>query len=281
MKRNNFAVFILSHGRADTMTTLSAILKAGYLGDYYIIVDDLDKQKDRYIEKYGAAHVIVFDKNAWMEKTDTITKTGENRSPVFARNACYEIAKNLGLDYFTEFDDDLHSFSFRYVENGKLKAAPISDLDSVFEMLVDFMEKSGAISVGLSSANGMIGGANGKYKDGLLYSIHQAFICRTDKRIEFKGILNEDGIATEIYSNSGKMPFEVVCINQSSPVRSTNAGGLKELYEANDEYIRAFYSIIAAPWCLRIVKKKNGFITSRKSENAQPKILSERWRKSA
>ena len=44
--RDDFAVFILSHGRAKEQITLNSLLNAGYTGKWYIIVDDLDEQKD-------------------------------------------------------------------------------------------------------------------------------------------------------------------------------------------------------------------------------------------
>lgn len=42
--RNDFAVFILTHGRADNVVTVPAIKKAGYTGKIYFIIDDEDEQ---------------------------------------------------------------------------------------------------------------------------------------------------------------------------------------------------------------------------------------------
>ena len=157
--RDDFAVFILSHGRAKEQITLNSLLNAGYTGKWYIIVDDLDEQKDEYIEKYGE-HIIVFDKKEEYKKTDTMTAKEELKSVIYARNKSYDIAEELGLKYFGQFDDDLSSFCIRYEKGGKLKAKKIEDMDSVFSMLIDFEAASGAYSVGIDSANGMIGGLN-------------------------------------------------------------------------------------------------------------------------
>lgn len=276
--RNDFAVFILSHGRANECSTVNAILKAGYTGKWYVIVDDLDEQQEQYIENFGE-RVIVFDKKAWAEKTDTITATGDLRSPVFARNACYEIAANMGLKFFTEFDDDLQSFSFRYNEDGQLKGKAINDLDSVITAMIEFQEASGAVSVGFASGGGFIGGVNGRFSQGILRSIHQAFILRTDKPIEFKGILNEDGIATEYCNTTGRLAFEICGITQTCPVRATNSGGLNDLYRANSEYVRAFYSIIAYPGVLKVFNRNNKVTLQRRTDTAIPKIISEGWKK--
>lgn len=127
----------------------------------------------------------------------------------------------------------------------------------------------------------MIGGTEGKFKQGILRSIHQAFILRTDMQINFKGLLNEDGIATEICNHTGRLAFEITSVVQNCPARSSNSGGLSDLYKANDEYVRAFYSIIACPSMLKVHSRAGKITLQRKTDYAIPKILSEKWRKHA
>lgn len=72
--RNDFAVLILSHGRADRVYTIPTLRKGGYTGKVYIVVDNEDEQQDEYIARYGKENVIVFDKleatlNAWCKRT--------------------------------------------------------------------------------------------------------------------------------------------------------------------------------------------------------------------
>ena len=62
--RNDFAVFILTHGRADNVVTVPAIKKAGYTGKIYFIIDDEDEQAEEYKKNFGADRVIIFDKQA-------------------------------------------------------------------------------------------------------------------------------------------------------------------------------------------------------------------------
>ena len=45
---NDFAVFILSHGRADNIKTLKMLEDGNYTGDWYIVIDNEDKTADRY-----------------------------------------------------------------------------------------------------------------------------------------------------------------------------------------------------------------------------------------
>ena len=69
---NRFAVFILTHGRANRLYTLKALKKGGYTGRIYLLIDNEDSQADEYIHKYGRENVIIFDKAAVIKKTDII-----------------------------------------------------------------------------------------------------------------------------------------------------------------------------------------------------------------
>ena len=278
--RDDFAVFILSHGRAGSLTTVNSLKKAGYTGKWFVIIDDLDDQRDAYAEKFGE-NVITFDKKLWAEKTDTITNTGDLRSPVFARNACYEIARELGIKFFAEMDDDIMLFNFRYEDCGKLKGKPVKKADELFEAMLKWQEDCGITSLGIACGAGMIGGVGGKFKQGILRSLHQAFILRTDDPIKFVGLLNEDGIATEWCDRIGKMAFEITSVAQNCPKRSSNEGGLNDLYKANNEYVRAFYSIVACPAQVKIHDLGGGITLQRKSDTGFVKVISERWKKHA
>ena len=52
MKTKNFAVFILSHGRANNIITLEALKAGNYTGKTYIIIDDEDNQADLVKKKW-------------------------------------------------------------------------------------------------------------------------------------------------------------------------------------------------------------------------------------
>lgn len=108
--RDDFAVFILTHGRADNVITLRSLKEANYTGKYYLVVDNQDSDVDKYISKYGKDKVIVFDKKDVASRTDTGDNFGEMSAVIFARNACFEIAKELELKYFLELDDDYTCF---------------------------------------------------------------------------------------------------------------------------------------------------------------------------
>ena len=46
MMRDDFCVFILTHGRPDRVITYKTLLNAGYTGRVYIVIDDEDKTEN-------------------------------------------------------------------------------------------------------------------------------------------------------------------------------------------------------------------------------------------
>ena len=71
MPRNDFAVLILSHGRANRVITVDTLRRCGYTGDIYIIIDDMDNDEDEYRKRYGNK-VIMFNKRAEAERSDVM-----------------------------------------------------------------------------------------------------------------------------------------------------------------------------------------------------------------
>ena len=60
MNNNNFAVFILTHGRPDNIKTLKTLKNCGYTGKIYYIVDNEDKTIKNYQDNYGVDNVKIF-----------------------------------------------------------------------------------------------------------------------------------------------------------------------------------------------------------------------------
>jgi len=51
--RNDFCIFILTHGRPDRVHSYDSLIKAGYTGKVYIVIDDEDKTAAEYRKKFG------------------------------------------------------------------------------------------------------------------------------------------------------------------------------------------------------------------------------------
>jgi hypothetical protein len=69
--RSDFAILILTHGRADNVVTLSTLGKCGYHGRWYMVIDNEDSQAQKYYENFGEDHVIMFDKLKKSREFDT------------------------------------------------------------------------------------------------------------------------------------------------------------------------------------------------------------------
>ena len=276
-KNNTFAVFIISHKRAESLLTLKSLYEANYSGDIYIIVDDQDEQLEIYKEKYGDK-VIVFSKQEMYKKTDTVDNFNKLESAVYSRNFCFELAKKLDIEYFLLIDDDIQHFQIRYVKNGKLKGKRVKDFDKVLELLIELLKIENIACISFGSEGGFIGGASGKFSKGVGRTCCAATILKSKEDITYNGTQNEDFNICVKYSVFGKMFFEIYSTSIMSPKRNSNKGGID--YQKNGNMYRSnFYSVIVAPNCCKIGVKGNDFIL-RKNWNAfAPKIINERWKK--
>ena len=90
MDNKDFAVFILTHGRPDNVSTYKTLLKCGYKGKVYFVIDNEDKCIEQYQKNFGAENIIVFDKKAMADKTDEANNFDNRKVIVHARNYCFE-----------------------------------------------------------------------------------------------------------------------------------------------------------------------------------------------
>lgn len=283
MLRNDFCVFILTHGRADRVITYKTIKKAGYTGPVFLVIDNEDEQADEYIRRYGEENVIVFDKQARAEKTDTPDLSQDHRTIIYARNECFDIADRLGYRYFLELDDDYTDFQYRYEGNGKLLIKSAKNLDDIFEEMLLFLDASGAITVAFAQGGDMIGGVQaGNFQKGLLRKAMNTFFCDTRKRFQFVGRINEDVNTYTSLGNKGKLMFTFTALMITQKTTQSNAGGMTETYLDMGTYLKSFYSVVYSPQAVKIGEmgdkhKRIHHIVN--WDRCSPKILNEKWRK--
>lgn len=283
--RDDFAVFILTHGRADNVVTLRTLERQGYRGRWYLIIDDEDAMAPIYYEKFGKDHVVTFCKAAAAARTDTMDNFDEHRAILYARNESFRIARELGLTYFLQLDDDYSGFMLRYPAGSKLAhLTPTGeDLETVFEAMIDFLDSSGALTVALAQGGDYIGGlAGGAYEKRLLRKAMNTFFCRTDRPIEFRGTMNEDVTAYTTLGSRGDLFFTVAdaCITQLQT--QSLSGGMSEAYSESGTYLKTFYSVMSMPSCIKvsIMGERHKRIHHRIDwECCVPKILDEKYRK--
>jgi hypothetical protein len=281
MKTNNFAVFILSHGRANNVRTLKTLDDGGYTGETIIICDNEDDQIEDY-KKIGKK-VIVFDKEEEMKCTDTEDNFKDHRLVVYARNVCHKIAQENGINYFLVLDDDYTEIAFKYIDGKKLKSKKVKDLDRLFDATIDFLEVSGALTVTFAQGGDFIGGAkNGNLEKGLGRKAMNSFFCKTDRPFKFTGSTNEDVNAYITLGQKGHLLFTVYKVVIEQGKTQANAGGLTDIYLDNGTYVKSFYSVICQPSCAKVaIMNSNHPRIHHKIlwNNCCPKIISDKYKK--
>jgi hypothetical protein len=211
------------------------------------------------------------------------------RGVVYARNACFGIAEQLGLEYFAEFDDDYDRFEYRFIELGKKKpklgTSRVKNLDKIFDAMLEYLDATKAKTVAMAQGGDFIGGVYGRSSSELLRKAMNGFFCRTDRQFEFSGRMNEDAVTYALLGSRGDLFLTETSVMLHQKETQSRAGGMTELYKDNGTYVKSFYSVIANPSSVTI--KDMGNVDRRIHHSIDgrytyPKILSERlckWRK--
>ena len=250
--RDDFAVFILTHGRANNVITAKTLKQQGYTGKWYIVIDNEDDTEDEYRKIYGD-RVLQFDKLAISKTFDTMDTQKDRRTIVYARNACFELAKQIGVRYFLELDDDYTVFMNRYEENGKSKNYNYKNLDLVFDAMVDFLIDSKADTVAMAQGGDFIAGVNGgAFQKGILRKAMNTFFCDVEKPFLFLGRINEDVNTYTRLGSTGWLGFTVTSLQMNQKQTQKNKGGMSTVYLDSGTYLKSFYSVMGMPSAVRI-----------------------------
>lgn len=285
MRHKSFVAFILSHGRAGNVKTLRTLKKAGYTGKTIIVVDNEDPLVSEYKRIYGKNNVVVFDKLDISRRYDTMDNFDERRTIFYARNACFEIAEKLGYEYFLELDDDYTQLAFKIVEDEKFRSKDVKDADTLFDLMLDFLDVSGAYTVAFAQGGDFIGGKdNERFKQKIIRKAMNTFFCKTDRKFDFIGRVNED-VNTYCYNGTiGNlfMTYTDVAIEQATTQKQK--GGMTEQYLDSGTYLKSFYTVMCCPSCVYISmmggKKKSARLHHMIEWNhCVPKIISEKYKK--
>lgn len=280
--RDDFAVFILTHGRADCVVTEKAIRKAGYTGKRFFILDDEDDQIEFYKENFGEENIIVFDKQKAYDGCDTMDNFNDHRAIIYARNESFRIAKDLGLKYFLMLDDDYTAIDYRYAEKGKLKRKATKKMDDIFEGMIQFLEDTGALTVAFCQGGDFIGGAEGRFKEGLVRKAMNSFFCRTDTPIEYRGTMNEDVVTYTTLSSRGDLFLSITAMCVIQNATQSTKGGMTDAYKEGGTYLKSFYAVMSMPSAVKVdfLNTSHKRIHHKINWNAcAPKILNEKWQK--
>ena len=280
-----FAVFILSHGRAKNVKTYQTLINQGYTGRIYIIVDDEDEERDSYLQMYGEDSVIVFSKEEAAKITDPADLEPGHKGVVYARNYCHTIASQLGLTHFLVLDDDYKLFMHRYLSGNKLASCETRRLDDVFNCMLDFLDVSGAITIAMAQGGDFIGGIDsGSIKKKIPRKAMNSFFCRTDRPFYFYGRINEDTTMYVRQGEQGRLIFTIIAIMLNQERTQKNAGGLTEMYLDSGTYVKSFYSVMYSPSCVKVAAMGDKHMRMHHQvswEYCTPKILNARYKREA
>lgn len=253
MKNRRFAVFILAHGRPDNLPTIKALENAHYTGDYYIVCDDEDETLSGYEDRFGDK-LRVFCKQEWLDKSDTFDCDGPRGVVLPARNYCWTLAQELGLDSFLVLDDDYTYFSIRHIsEKVMLRAELDINLDEICEDYLRLLEANeNILTVCFAQGGDYIGGANTFFKRRYQWKGMNSFFCLTNRPFQFYGRINEDLTASVLNERMGKILLTVgnMALNQSETQQKK--GGLTESYLDMGTYRKSFYSVMACPSSVKV-----------------------------
>lgn len=253
-KQNKFAVFILTHGRPDKVLTYKTLLKNKYTGPIYFIVDNLDKTVDKYIANFGKDNVIVFDKLKMLEQSDTANNTGETRTILMARNACFEIAKKLGFEYFLQLDDDYTSFRYRYIDKYVTKGES-KNLDNAFGAMFDYYKSTNLLSLAFAQGGDFIGGAScGMLKNyqNVARKCMNTFFCSVNRPFKFVGAMNDDVNTYVTLGSRGNLFMTVPFIGVEQAATQQQKSGLTDMYLRFGTYCKSFTTTMMQPSSVKV-----------------------------
>lgn len=285
MREKSFAALILTHGRPDRVYTYQTLRKQGYTGRIVVVIDNEDRTADEYHRRYGA-EVVVFDKAAAARTFDEADNFGDRRAIIYARNASFDICRELGIDYFIQLDDDYTEFRYRRDSNNEwVGLGPvhvIRSLDSVFDAMVEYVRTAPIASIAMAQGGDFIGGVEGK-GPGPKRKCMNSFVCSTARPFKFIGRINEDVNTYTYRASQGLVFLTTTQVSLQQKQTQSNRGGMTDLYLASGTYVKSFYTVMLQPSSVvaGVLKDRtNARIHHRVNWRATvPLILSEEYKK--
>lgn len=286
--RDDFAIFVLSHGRPEETArrTVRALQMSRYTGAWFIVLDTEDDTRPAYEEKFGAEHILTFDKadiRGTFDMGDNLP--GPDGVVVYARNAVDGIAAGLGLRFYMVLDDDYNYFAHRVGRPDALSYAYCFHLDRLLEAMVDFLEDTGALTVAFAQGGDFIGGhrdVDGGFVHRVKRKAMNTFVARVGRPIGFLGRINEDTTTYVARGATGDLFYTITAVSIDQANTQEQAGGLTDAYLDMGTYVKSFYTVMWAPSCVQVsVLGDTSYRMHHhvKWGNAVPKVLSGNYKR--
>ena len=280
-KIDDFAMMILCHGRAENVPSYTTLRDYGYTGRIIVVCDDEDKDLVNYQAIYP--EVAVFSKDEILKRIDTMDNTGNRKCAVYARNACFDIAKEKGLTYFCQLDDDTITLPMRYAEGDILYRTTSANLDEVIEAHLDFLDTNPNINaVAFGQAGDYIGGVGSrlvqaKYRRKCMNS----WFCRTDRPMQFNGTMNDDTNQFTIGGFRGKLYYTFPFMMVDQPETQQVQGGMTDMYLGAGTYQKSFYTVMQCPSFVKVGMMGDRHFRMHhliSHESAYPMLISDKYK---
>lgn len=258
---HNFAVYIISAGRAGNVKTIDTLDKYGYTGDWYILIDR-EEDIQPYTEEYGEDKIIHFDKEEIADDIDRGDNLNRRDVNVYARNKVFKIARDMGYKWFAQYDDDYDEFKLRFNERGEFGKFEIDNLDTIFDDMIEYAESANLDSIATAQGGDFIGGADAHINnnDGKITAkrkVMNTFICNSEQPFEFVGTINEDVNTYIRKAQLGKRFLTPNLVNVEQERTQQQEGGLTDAYLDSGTYMKSFYTILYSPSSVELGKMGN------------------------
>lgn len=280
---NNFCIIIISHGRPNNILTLKTLKEANCKLPMFILIDNEDKTADEYLKKYPQM-VYIFDKLKYAKMVDNYDNSENYRTTTHARNACFDLAKELGYEYFLVLDDDYREFKFRIKQgliHPKDRYKIKRDIDTIFLITLEYYKQTNALSICFSQGGDWFGGETNFNKKPKRKAMN-SFFCSINRRFNFISRLNEDVNTYMDLGKTGNVFLTIPFIQLDQIQTQKTTGGMSEAYLKDGTYTKSFYTVMNRPDCVRVNKMGRTNLRFHHLTDwsvAVPCIISEKYKK--
>ena len=272
--REDFAIFILTHGRPNKQYTNHALDKAHYTGKRIMLLDDEDDTVKEYKENYPDVEIILFDKQSYIDTSDTGTNKDQRKCILYAKNAANDIAKDLGFSSYVVADDDIIRFRHRWKQDdGVTYTQEVKNMDAVIEAYIEFLLSGNISALSFGDARLYMGGKL------LLGRIPYNFVFRnTAMQFEWRSAMYEDTVTPVVETINGTYTLGLPNIQFDMKQCDNNAeGGMSDVYAKMSIYERAFTAFMYHPPGIEIANNSVGFELIK--NNVFPNLISTAFKK--
>lgn len=280
--RDDFCVFILGYNRPKRVKTLGTLDRYGYTSNRYIVVND-ESDVEPYTAEHGEDMVVYLPDSGALPETDRGDNFDRHDTPLYTRNQLWDLADELGYDYFLVLDDDYSFFQWRF--NREFEYEPRTPGESAFDRYIDaaidYIERADIDCLCMAQGGDFIGGSEASFAEAVQTKrkIMNTFLCRTDRPFQYRGTLNDDVNTYTRLAQLGKVFLTVNVASVEQETTQQEGGGLTDAYLEEGTYMKSFYTILYAPSAASLTK-----LAGRSAErihhriswnNAVPKIVPE------